>query len=69
VGVGKTMMLRGKEDICWCYLTVHPDARAGDAGPSLLEAIGNRVLARRRSPLRRRGQPYRRRAALQAARL
>lgn len=37
----------GKDDILGFCLTVHPDARSGDAGPRLLRAAWERALARR----------------------
>jgi len=47
VGMAKVLLLHGNEDIFWCYVTAHPDARESDAGPRLLQAIWDRVLARR----------------------
>jgi mycothiol synthase len=47
VGMAKVVLLHGNEDVFWCYVTAHPDARKGDAGPRLLQAIWDRVLARR----------------------
>jgi mycothiol synthase len=47
VGMAKVLLLHGNEDIFWCYVTVHPDMRETDAGPHLLQAIWDRVLARR----------------------
>ena len=46
VGMSKVLLLHGSEDVFWCYVTAHPDAREGDAGPRLLQAIWDRVLAR-----------------------
>ena len=47
VGMAKVLLLHGVEDVFWCYVTAHPDAREGDAGPRLLQAIWDRVLTRR----------------------
>jgi mycothiol synthase len=47
VGMAKVLLLHGNEDVFWCYVTAHPDVREGNAGPHLLQAIWDRVLARR----------------------
>ncbi len=46
IGMAK-VLLHGNEDIFWCYVTAHPDVREADAGPHLLQAVWDRVLARR----------------------
>lgn len=47
VGMAYILLLHGAEDIFDCRLTVHPDARDGDAGRRLLQAMWDRALARR----------------------